>query len=210
MGKDANMSEELRFNSTAAGKAMGVMYLFSLCVIAIIVLKLVNDIASHLDEHLPWFLYLLIVVGFLLIFTFVAILYMKMRHAFKFAGKPILILNDTGFIDNTRSIALGSVSWSDVEEILPCEFMSSNNPTRKYGLEYGLGIRFKNRERFVARYGFPTRIMMKFNSGKTYFIIPVTNLNLDEQYRDVNAFVSMIGSTFNIRVAEYRKVGDGQ
>ncbi len=88
MGKDADMSDELRFNSTATDKAMGVMYLFFLCVIATIMLKLVNEISSHLDEHLPWFLYLLIVVGLLLIFTFAAILYMKMRHAFKFTGKP--------------------------------------------------------------------------------------------------------------------------
>ncbi len=72
------------------------------------------------------------------------------------------------------------------------------------------GVRFKNRERFVARYGLLARIMMKMNSGKTYFIIPITDLVLDEGYKDVAAFVAKVGNTFNIRVAEYSEVGDGK
>jgi len=126
-------------------------------------------------------------------------------HAYRYSGRPVLVINRLGILDNSRPWSSGLIRWDEMREIFLCEFYSSG-PTRMLQRQFGMGIDMNNPGEFLSRRNPAGRLFAKFQMliGGPPVVIRQNDLDLT----DIKELIAQIGNSFNIRVGPYRKIGE--
>lgn len=200
--------EVIQLYSKATGRGMALMYFLFFLFMLFMSLCLLAVIPAYIDQYEPLLLVTVIPIAIVFYLFLLSSLYCNMVFAYKFAGKPVLVFNNQGIIDNTRIFPIGVIRWEEITEILPCEFATSSGATRRLVKEKGIGIRLRDKMDFMSRFGFLTRTMIRLNSWPGYFIVKSRELDLGTT--DIFKLIDMLGNTFHVEVGEFRKAGDGK
>ncbi len=143
--------------------------------------------------------------GALFLFVFILML-VNVRYAIRFAKKPVLILDSRGITDQTGLFSLGVIHWHEIEELFCCEMYTAGPGTGSRRKENALGVRVRDREGILSRFGLLTRLMIRRRSRPGFFIIRTSGLQITGN--NVSALVLKATKSFPVKVGALRGTRD--
>ncbi len=200
------MDNDIRIYSHNTGYGVAAVCVAMCLLLSIAGLVIVRAILSNDDFPLPAPEIVALVCGALLLFALVP-LFANMWYALRFAKKPVLVFDDKGIIDQTGLFSLGQIHWHEVEEIFCCEVYTPGTRSRMLNKkENALGVRVRDREGILSRFGLLSRLMIRRRSRPGFFIISTSVLEI--YGNNISALVLKVAKAFPVKVGEFRGVGD--